>query len=128
MSKLSLRIFIVLALSLPISVYAVSDAELKQAAAAVNKRAPVMVDQDTRLDGAESGKQSLTYNYTLVNYNSSELDSAKFESAMRPSLLKAGCQALKPILSEGVKVNYIYKGKDAVTVSNISLKPSDCGF
>lgn len=128
MPKLLLRIATVFALSLPISVYAVSDAELKQAAAAVNQRAPVMVDQDTRLDGATSGKQTLTYNYTLVNYSSADLDSAKFESAMRPSLLKAGCQALKPILSAGVTVNYIYKGKDAATVSNISLKPSDCGF
>jgi hypothetical protein len=128
MLKILFRTFIVFSLALPLGAQAISDAELQQAADAVNQRTPLMVDKDTRLDNATSGKQRLIYNYTLINYKSGDLDREKFESALRPGLLKAGCQTLKPLLSEGVSVHYVYKGKDAGTVGSVILSPGDCGF
>lgn len=128
MLKILFRIFIVFSLALPLGAQAISDAELQQAADVVNQRTPMMVDKDTRLDSAASGNQRLIYNYTLINYNASDLDREKFETALRPTLLKAGCQTLKPLLSEGVSVHYVYKGKDAATVGSVILSPGDCGF
>lgn len=122
------RLTALLLLILPVAAYAVTDAELKQAAEAVNERAPMMVDKETRLDGAEAGSQSLTYNYTLVNYGVDELDKAKFEEALRPTLLKGGCEALKPLLSQGVTINYVYRGKNKAEITSMGLTAADCGL
>lgn len=108
--------------------HAITDAELSQAAEAVNQQAPLMVDDETRLDGADAGKQSLTYHYTLVNYSVGELDANKFKEALRPNLLKAGCETLKPLLSEGIKVQYLYHGKNKADIASVVLTASDCGF
>lgn len=128
MQTFYLRTAILFLAALPLAAHAISDDELSQAAEAVNQQAPMMVDQETRLDGAAAGKQSLTYNYTLINYAVDELDANKFKEALRPNLLKAGCQALKPLLSEGVNINYVYRGKNKGELASLMLTASDCGL
>lgn len=122
----ALRLFTLLLGSTALSAYAVTDAELKEAADAVNQQAPIMVDEHTRLDNASAGQQSLTYHYTLVNYAASDLDKTKFVEALRPNLLKAGCQTLKNLLNEGVDVNYSYSGKNKGAIASLTLTASDC--
>ncbi len=128
MQSFFLRISALLLCSLPISVYAISDAELQQAADAVNQQAPMMIDQHTRLDGADAGMQSLTYKYTLVNYTAEQMDGEKFTQGLRPALLESGCDALKPLLSQGVRVHYSYRGKNASEIASVTLTAADCDF
>lgn len=128
MQSFIIRGIAALLFTLPLAANAITDNELREAAAAVNQQAPMMVDQETRLDGASSGKQSLTYNYTMVNYAVSDLDVDKFTQALRPSLLKAGCEVLKPLLSQGVDVNYVYRDKAEADIAALKLTAADCGF
>jgi len=128
MQSFVIRVTGLLLLSLSFSAHAVTDGELKEAAAAVNQQAPMMVDEETRLDGADSGNQSLTYNYTLVNYAADELDGEKFAEALQPTLLKAGCDALRPLLSQGVTVHYVYRGKNKGAIASLVLTAKDCGL
>ena len=128
MQSFIIRGIAALLFTLPLAANAITDNELKEAAAAVNQQAPMMVDQETRLDGASSGKQSLTYNYTMVNYAVSDLDVDKFTQALRPSLLKAGCEVPKPLLSQGVDVNYVYRDKAEDDIAALKLTAADCGF
>lgn len=114
--------------TLSVNAAAVSDDELQQAADAVNQQAPMMVDQETRLDGAESGGQVLTYNYTLVNFAAGDLDKNKFTQALRPTMLESGCKTLEPLLSEGIDVQYVYRGKDKGEIATLGLTRADCGF
>ncbi|MFO8025980.1 hypothetical protein [Thiohalophilus sp.] len=107
---------------------AVTDDELRQVSEVLNQQAPMMVDQETRLDGAEADNQVLTYNYTLVNYTAADMDRNKFTRALRPTLLKSGCKALEPLLSEGVDVQYVYRGKDKGEIATLGLTGADCGL
>lgn len=128
MRSLFISLSTLLLCTLSMNASAVSDDELQQAADAVNQQAPMMVDQETRLDGAESGGQVLTYNYTLVNFSAGDLDKNKFTQALRPTLLESGCKALEPLLSEGVDVQYVYRGKDKGEIATLGLTRADCGF
>ncbi|MDZ7805435.1 hypothetical protein [Thiohalophilus sp.] len=128
MRALFLRTSTLLLGALTLNAYAVTDDELQQAADAVNQQAPMMVDQETRLDGADSGSQVLTYNYTLVNYNAGDLDRNKFTQALRPTMLKSGCKTLEPLLSEGIDVQYVYRGKDKGEIATLGLTRADCGL
>lgn len=114
--------------ALTMNAYAVTDDELQQVAELVNQQAPMMIDQETRLDGADAGSQVLTYNYTLLNYTAGNMDRNKFTQALRPTLLKSGCKTLEPLLSEGVDVQYIYRGKDKGEVATLRLTGADCGL
>lgn len=127
MQTFSLRTAVLLLFISP-AAHAISDAELSQAADGVNQQAPLMVDKETRLDGASAGKQSLSYHYTLVNYGVGELDANKFEEALRPSLIKAGCETLKPLLIEGIKVQYIYRDKNNADITSVAVTAAECGF
>ncbi|MDY6980244.1 MAG: hypothetical protein SV201_10195, partial [Pseudomonadota bacterium] len=127
MRSLFISLSTLLLCTLSMNASAVSDDELQQAADAVNQQAPMMVDQETRLDGAESGGQVLTYNYTLVNFSAGDLDKNKFTQALRPTLLESGCKALEPLLSEGVDVQYVYRGKDKGEIATLGLTRADCG-
>lgn len=128
MRALFIRTSTVLLCALSMNASAVTDDQLQQAADAVNQQAPMMVDQETRLDGAESGSQMLTYNYTLVNYTADDLDRDKFTRALRPTLLKSGCKALAPLLREGIDVQYVYRGKDKGEIATMGLTGADCGL
>ncbi|MDR9437673.1 MAG: hypothetical protein RI563_12395 [Thiohalophilus sp.] len=127
MRALFIHISTLLLCTLSMNAYAVTDDELQQAADVVNQQAPMMVDQETRLDGADSGNQVLTYNYTLVNYTAGDMDRNKFTQALRPTLLESGCKALEPLLSEGVDVQYVYRGKDKGEIATLGLTGADCG-
>lgn len=53
-----------------------------------NKHTPLMVDEDTRLDSIGMiNSKTLRYNYTLINYNKSQIDNTELESVLRQSIV-----------------------------------------
>ena len=104
----------------------VSNDELQKAADAINKKAPLMVDQETQLTGATGANNTLTYNYKMVNYTAAQLDKAKFTSVIKPQLIKVVCPKIKPMLDAGVTAVYSYKDKVGDLIASVSLDKSTC--
>jgi len=123
-----IRTSVLLLCALTMNAYAITDDELQQIADAVNQQAPMMIDQETRLDGADSGSQVLIYNYTLVNYTAGDMDRNKFTQALRPTLFKSGCKTLEPLLSQDIDIQYVYRGKDKGEIASLRLTGADCGL
>ena len=111
-----------------IAVAEIPSAQLKAAAEAVNQKAPMMVDSDTRLDGASSGNNNLRYQYTLINYTKAQLDPNAFVANLKPSLVQATCTSMKIFYQNGVSVTFAYNDKDQQQISAVSILPKDCGF
>src|SRR3979411_3198865 len=72
------------------------DDALAKVSAQMNKKMPIAVDQDTRLDrvSAEPG-QHFTYHYTLVSVPSSNVDQANFNTLIKPQLKTRLCESVE---------------------------------
>ena len=107
-----------------------SDDMLASVADQVNKRLPMMVDKDTRLDKARIGPQrQITYYYTLVNNPSTSVDPSQLQAGSS-ALINETCsnKQLKILFENGVVMNYSYSGNDGRFITQISVPPSDCGY
>jgi len=105
-----------------------SASELASVAQDVNKRVPMMVDNDTRLDKvvAKGGSQ-LVYHYTMVNYSYNQFDKKKFTDSFKGSLLKHTCSKLSRLISQGVEIVYSYKAKDGKFLTQVAVNKKKCG-
>lgn len=103
-------------------VYAVSDE--------VNKKLPLFIDSETRLDKVvpSHGGSRMTYSYTLVNRRSSDVDRSAFRSTVFPGVKVGVCTSpdMARIRELGVTVDYAYSGYDGVEVARLSVAPSEC--
>jgi hypothetical protein len=120
-------IFIVLACCIagPASA-GVSDSELQKIADEINKRAPMMVDDQTQLTGATGKSNTLTYNYKMLNYTAAQLDKSKFISILKPQLVKAACPKIKIMLDAGIRTVYTYNDKNDALIAAITLDKNTC--
>lgn len=91
----------------------------------MNKKMPIMVDSETRLDNVSPlpGK-SFVYNYTLVNDTIERLDVPAIKSAMLPQITNRALTTadFKPILDEGVIVIFKYFDKNGKYLFEIPVK------
>lgn len=105
-----------------------TDRVLQLTALTVNKKCPMMVDEETRLDSVEAiGNKTLQYHYTLVNYSVKELDLEKLKATMQPYILKEikTKPEMKVFREKGVKLAYFYKDKLSDSVLLLTYKPED---
>jgi hypothetical protein len=64
------------------------DGVLKLMASEVNKKCPMKVDDETQLDKAEAMPgNGFAYDYTLINKEASQIDTAAFRQRMAPLIL-----------------------------------------
>jgi len=109
----------------------ISKQELIEVANELNKRLPIIVDSETRLDTVIAGPgKKLTYVYTLTNYSSGEVDSQEFERLVLPKAKKEACtnEGTKYFLKKDVRVNAYYQGNDGGFIYEVDVAPSDCGY
>ena len=104
------------------------DKQLLAVASEFNKSCPIMVDSETRLDNTIGGPgKSFAYNYTLINYSKDELDMDYLESTLRPSILNN--IKTNPDMAEfrknKVEFKYVYKDKNGIFITNITIKPDE---
>ena len=104
---------------------------LEFAAKQINNSAPIMVDEETRMDGASVGPGVLvTYHHTFLNYSSSDIDSGLIQSNVLPTVRSNVCSSkeMKPSLQYGAKYTYSYSGNDGVLIGEFTIDRNDCGF
>lgn len=86
-----------------------------------------MIDEETRLNGAEAlPNKTFQYNYSLINYNKSELNTDTLRSNLEPGIIdnvKTNA-ALKVFRDNEVTLVYSYKDKQGVPVIDITVTPA----
>ena len=101
------------------------------AAKQVNESAPIMVDEETRMDGASVGPGTLiTYHYTFPNNSSTEVDSSLIRSNVFPIVKNGVCSSkeMKASLQYGGRYGYAYSGNDGILIDKFIIDRNDCGF
>jgi len=94
----------------------------------INKNAPIVVDNDTRLDNcvALPGK-IFQYNYTLINTEKSAVNVEEFRQYLSDRLInfvKTSPQ-MKFARDRDVSVNYNYSDKNGEFILAIKITPQD---
>lgn len=111
---------------------AILQQELTQAANGVNASTPRMIDDITRLDGAQAGPGTLfTYDYTLTNIHASLLPPASLDTLRRrlsADVRQTVCRgaALQPLLRIGAVIRFHYRDQDGQDLTLASVSSADC--
>jgi len=107
--------------------------QLQDAAESINKSAPKMIDEATRLDGAEVDPGLvLQYNYTLVRVSGNETELAavnlELQAALHQKVAEFFCTSadLRPLRDFGGTLRYRYSDKSGQVVGAIGVSNSDC--
>jgi len=94
---------------------------LKQAAEMINKQAPIMVDQITRLDKAEVDGKELTYYYTITNTEG--IDKTELEKNVKAGLKNNPQMSM--FAKYDVELTYKYSDADGKEFCKFSVKSSE---
>ena len=103
---------------------------LENAATSLNKKLPMMVDSETRLDNVEAGpdgSKTLIYEYTLPNATKDNLDVPVLEKLLRPQVIKnyKTRTEMRSFRDADVHLDYRYKDKNGVLVMDLDISPKD---
>jgi len=101
-------------------------AKLERAAAALQSELPKRVDEETSLNRVTALEGELVYEYSLVNYSSTEVDEVLLVDTMRPSLAAQYCEQMRELLDAGFIFTTRYSGADGILVTEIVINASDC--
>lgn len=95
-----------------------------------NKSLPIMVDKGTRLDNVIVYKKEMIYSYSMTNKYAYKLKSTEFIRLMRNKIKEGICTnpRVAPILKNGSRIVYAYKGKEGAHIGQFAIYPSECGF
>ena len=97
----------------------------------INRKLPMAVDKDTRLDSVSAvpGRHFI-YHYTLVALNGRDVGVGDFDKLVKPQLKSRLCESteMKNFLKNGVTISYLYKGKDNQPIGGAKFAPSECGY
>jgi len=101
----------------------------KKTADQFNKRGPVMVSKNLRLDKTEAGPGArIAYFYTFTNSNSHEFKPAELKTSLETKLAGLLCknEKVKPTLELGADFVYIYSGNDGLEITRIDINKDKC--
>lgn len=103
---------------------------LIQTSSMLNKKLPMMVNKDTRLDSTSGIGKEFHYLYTLISFSLSEIDRKEFKRKMSPLIKNKTCStaSTKSFLKIGVTLKFIYYGKNGNKIMSIKVTPSQCGY
>jgi len=95
----------------------------------INSRAPIKIDDQTRLNKAVAGPGDLmTYFYSLTNVIVGDVNPASLLDDIKPKLLASLCSNadMQPVLQAGAKLVYVYSDKNNQDVGRIEVVAADC--
>ena len=107
--------------------------ELAQAADRINASGPRMIDDITRLDGAQvSPGPMFTYEYTLTSISVRVLSATDLETLrarLSAHVRQVVCSgtALQPVLRTGVTTGFHYRDRDGQNLVMVHISSADCG-
>ena len=92
----------------------------------MNKSCPMMVDEETRLDKVTlPSKTVFQYNYTLINYEKTEIDTVKIKNSLEQNIIRL--TKTNPQMQyqreNNVTMNYIYNDKNGDYLMSIIITP-----
>jgi hypothetical protein len=99
-----------------------------QAAKEINKKLPMMIDAETRMDVAIAAPDGtlLTYDYTLVNYDARSINAAGL-IALENQVTNTTCsQKTTNLLNKNVALEFRYKSSDGQLVKAFTIRPQKC--
>ena len=105
-------------------------AVLAQAETLLNKQMPYMIDKEVRVDRAVAGPgRRMTYHYTLVALNSTQINSASLAAVMGPLLRNKVCKTPEAaiLFEHGVTSSFAYSDSDGKEIGIVDVTPQDCG-
>ncbi len=111
--------------------YAMLTAELKNLAAEINATTPTLLGTEVRLDRVTAGPGTIiTYHSTLVNFTSSDVNSARTKGMVEPGMKESICgdENLKAVLQYGAILQYKFQSNDGVPISSLKYDRTDCGY
>jgi hypothetical protein len=107
--------------------------DLEQIAAEIERRtgAPVMIDSETRFDGAQApGDNTLLFNYTLVNLTSNSPELPATQSRLRSMVNSTACANgdWLTLLQDGISISARYQAQDGAEALRVDIRPETCGL
>jgi len=101
---------------------------LMKTASQINKKLPMMVDSETRLDSSVGMNRAFRYNYTLVNFTAEELDPNELKELLEERLINSVCttKEMEVFTKNDVSITYAYHGKNGKQVTTITVLPEQC--
>ncbi len=102
--------------------------QLTLAAAELNKKTPMLIDEETRLDSAATFGNTFIYNYTMVKYSADQLDVKLFDKIIHENVIATICTnpGLKAFIDLEVIMVYRYLGKNGNYISEQSFDTKNC--
>lgn len=102
--------------------------QLIEGAEKINQKAPLMLDGETRADGAVVGPgRRLTYLYTIVHYSSQEEGAASsIQTNVKPIVARNFCEKMRALMAAGVTVVFDYRGSDGHELTSFDVNQSTC--
>lgn len=102
-----------------------SDKELMKISDDMNKKCPIMVDNETQLDNSEVFDNTLQYNYTLVNVDKND---TSFDSAGAKQFIMKNAQdnldnrpEMKTYREKKILLKYNYKDKNGKNLFDFTI-------
>jgi hypothetical protein len=95
----------------------------------LNKKTPIMIDKDTRLDKiALEPDARVIYFHTLPNYSSHTITSDYIQQNTKQSVKAKVCldEKIKSALQDGATFVYVYNGNDGVEITRFEITKNDC--
>jgi len=84
---------------------------LNRVADELNKKLPMMVDGQTRLDQVSAKTGTLIYSYSLPNEKKGDVDFSALQKILRLNII-ANYRTMKELRKWNVSLDYQYKDKD----------------
>jgi ribosomal protein L37AE/L43A len=103
--------------------------DMQEIVSDMNKDLPEMMDSDTRLDNVIAGEDSLTYNYTLINYLKGDFEFNEIKNSLKEGIVKGICTSsdMEIYVNNNTTFYYQYFDKDDNFIETISVFPYiDC--
>jgi hypothetical protein len=95
----------------------------------LNKKTPMIIDQNTRLDSSAVSGNKLIYKYTMVNFNSEIQDPASADNIkkVRSNILNGVCgDSMKPLRVAGADFVYLYYDNQGAEIIRFDIDSSEC--
>lgn len=96
-----------------------------------NRRGPIMVDEDTRMDRQEVGPGArLTYFYSFPNLSSSDIAPNVIRENLKSEVKNKICASkeIKESWQDVATYVYVYSGNDGKEIGRFEVKKKDCNL
>lgn len=103
------------------------DENLNEVATELNKKLPMMVDDQTRLDQVSAKTGTLIYAYSLPNAMKNDLDFSSLAKIIKPKMIAnyRDNETMAALRKGNVSLDYQYKDKNGDFMGEILVTPDD---